>query len=155
MLTAAQIKYIGEQLLQIPHIRRIRYATKGIAIFPIKILTDDAWVKALIDVSKLAVAMVNKLLFTHFSCEMKPKWSQLPWTDYGVTASSSEIGVLQDGVNNDVEKMVLLTRKLAYMNVQPYYVYQHDMVPGCEHFRTTLGERRRIRKSCSWNYGRI
>ena len=26
------------------------------------------------------------------------------------------------------------------MNIQPYYVYLHDMVPGCEHLRTTLGE---------------
>ena len=26
------------------------------------------------------------------------------------------------------------------MNIQPYYVYIHDMVPGCEHLRTTLRE---------------
>ena len=43
--------------------------------------------------------------------------------------------------------MVLLTRKVAYMNIQPYYVYQHDMVPGCEHFRTTLGEAVEIEKA--------
>ena len=34
MLNAKQIRYIGENLLRIPHIRRIRLATKGIAIFP-------------------------------------------------------------------------------------------------------------------------
>ena len=59
--------------------------------------------------------------------------------------------VLQDGVNNNVEKMVLLTRKIAYMNIQPYYVYQHDMVPGCEHFRTTLNEAVELEKSSAWN----
>ena len=48
--------------------------------------------------------------------------------------------VLQAGVNNETETMVRLTKKLSYMNVQPYYVYIHDMVPGCEHLRTTLGE---------------
>jgi lysine 2,3-aminomutase len=36
--------------------------------------------------------------------------------------------------------MVLLIKQLSYMNIQPYYVYMHDMVPGCEHFRTTLEE---------------
>ena len=48
--------------------------------------------------------------------------------------------VLQDGVNLNTDTMIILNRKLAYMNVQPYYVYIHDMVPGCEHLRTTVGE---------------
>ena len=55
--------------------------------------------------------------------------------------------VLQAGVNDKVEDMVLLTRQLSYMNIQPYYVYQHDMVPGCEHFRTTLREAVEIEKA--------
>jgi lysine 2,3-aminomutase len=36
--------------------------------------------------------------------------------------------------------MILLTRQLGYINIQPYYVYIHDLVPGTEHFRTTLRE---------------
>ena len=48
--------------------------------------------------------------------------------------------VMQQGVNHTPDLMITLNRKLAYMNIQPYYVYIHDMVPGCEHLRTTLGE---------------
>ena len=48
--------------------------------------------------------------------------------------------VLQDGVNNDAQITMSLTRKLSYINIQPYYVYIHDMVPGCEHLRTTVAE---------------
>jgi lysine 2,3-aminomutase len=48
--------------------------------------------------------------------------------------------VLQVGVNDTLDQMVLLIKQLSYMNIQPYYVYMHDMVPGCEHFRTTLRE---------------
>ena len=79
MLTPAQVKYIGESLLQIPHIRRIRYATKGIAIFPIKIISDDAWFKALIDVQKMGKSYGKQVVIhTHFSCENEiTKWSQL------------------------------------------------------------------------------
>ena len=150
MLTPAQIKYIGENLLEIPHIRRIRYATKGIAIFPIKIVSDDAWVKALTDVVKLGRSYGKQVVIhTHFSCENEiSKWSQMAMDrlySEGVVVRNQ--AVLQDGVNNDIEKMVLLTRKVAYMNIQPYYVYQHDMVPGCEHFRTTLDEAVELEKA--------
>ena len=46
--------------------------------------------------------------------------------------------VLQRGVNDDVETMRLLVRRLGYINVQPYYVFVHDMVQGVEDLRTTL-----------------
>ena len=48
--------------------------------------------------------------------------------------------VMQQGVNHEMKVMVGLTKKLSYMNIRPYYVYLHDMVPGCEHLRTTLAE---------------
>jgi lysine 2,3-aminomutase len=34
--------------------------------------------------------------------------------------------------------MQLHVRRLSYINVHPYYVYFHDMVPGVEDLRTTL-----------------
>ena len=46
-LRAEQITQIGETLLSIDHVRRMRYATKGPAVMPQKILTDDAWTDAL------------------------------------------------------------------------------------------------------------
>lgn len=46
--------------------------------------------------------------------------------------------VLLKGVNDDVETMGSLIRRLADLNVQPYYVYQSDMVRGVEELRTPL-----------------
>lgn len=143
MLNAKQISYIGENLLKIPHIRRIRYATKGIAIFPQKILTDDAWVKALSDVHKFGRSLGKQVVVhTHFSSPREiTKWTQMAMDrlfSEGIIVRNQ--AVLQDGVNNHVDEMVLLTRQVGYLNIQPYYVYMHDMVPGCEHFRTTLRE---------------
>ncbi|MDC1174277.1 KamA family radical SAM protein [Bacteriovoracaceae bacterium] len=143
MLTAAQLKYIGESLLKIPHIRRIRYATKGIAIFPMKITSDNAWFEALKDVHKYGLSLGKQVVVhTHFSCPKEiTHWSQLAMEKLfraGIIVRNQ--AVLQHGVNNDVSDMVLLTRQVGYLNIQPYYVYMHDMVPGCEHFRTTLRE---------------
>ena len=46
-LRSDHIQLIGERLLDMPNIRRIRYATKGLAVMPQKILSDDAWLDAL------------------------------------------------------------------------------------------------------------
>ena len=45
-----QIRAIGERLLGMPHIRRFRFATKGIASQPMKILSDAPWVDAVTDI---------------------------------------------------------------------------------------------------------
>ena len=143
MLTPKQIRYIGENLLKIPHIRRIRLATKGIAIFPQKVLTDDDWFDAVKDIHKLGKAFGKQVVIhTHFSSPNEiTKWSQMAMDrifQAGIIVRNQ--AVLQNGVNNHVDEMVLLTRQVGFLNIQPYYVYLHDMVPGCEHFRTTLRE---------------
>lgn len=149
-LKAAQIRLIGETLLQIPHIRRIRYATKGIAILPMKILTDDAWVQAVVDIERMGRSLGKQVVIhTHFSSPKEiTDWSQKAMERlFGEGVLVRNQAVLQTGVNNDPQEMILLSRKLGYINIQPYYVYMHDMVPGCERFRTTLDEGLRIEKS--------
>ena len=42
-----QVTFIGQAFLAMPHVRRIRLATKGPAVMPQKLLSDDAWVDAL------------------------------------------------------------------------------------------------------------
>jgi lysine 2,3-aminomutase len=47
-LTPDQLKLIGERLLSIPHVRRFRLATKGMAVAPGRILDrTDPWVSNL------------------------------------------------------------------------------------------------------------
>jgi len=57
-------------------------------------------------------------------------------TERGVTVRCQT--VLQHGVNDDAATMRLLVKRLGYINVHPYYVFFHDMVPGVEDLRTTL-----------------
>jgi lysine 2,3-aminomutase len=41
-------------------------------------------------------------------------------------------------VNDTVPTMQLLVKRLAHVNVHPYYIYMHDLVKGVEDLRTTL-----------------
>jgi lysine 2,3-aminomutase len=54
--------------------------------------------------------------------------------------------VLQHGVNDQYATMQMLVRRLSYINIHPYYVYFHDMVPGVEDLRTSLAAGLEIEK---------
>lgn len=142
-MTAKHIKAIGERLLGIDHVRRIRYATKGIAILPQKITSDEKWLEAFLDVHRLGKEKGKAVVIhTHFSSPVEiTAWSQAAMNRLfaeGVIVRNQ--AVMQEGVNHQTDVMISMNKALCYMNVQPYYVYIHDMVPGCEHLRTTLAE---------------
>src|SRR6202034_916227 len=52
----------------------------------------------------------------------------------------------QHGVNDSSATMQLLMRRLGFVNVHPYYVFFHDMVPGVEDLRTSLASGLEIEK---------
>ncbi len=150
MLTAKQLTFIGENLLNIPHIKRLRFATKGIAIYPQKITSDHEWFQALCDVHKKGREMGKSVVVhTHFSSPKEVTIFSKQACDRlfqaGIVVRNQ--AVLQEGVNDNINDMILLIRQMGQMNVQPYYVYIHDMVPGCEHFRTTIAESVAIEKA--------
>ena len=140
-LRADQIREIGDRLLDIPHVRRMRFATKGPAVMPQKILTDDDWFEALTGVVHRGRALAKDVvLHTHFNHPNEltaiTKKAMDRLFSAGVTVRNQS--VLQRGVNDSVETMQLLVKRLGYVNVQPYYVYVHDMVKGVEELRTTV-----------------
>lgn len=141
-LRADQIADIGETLLEIPHIRRMRFATKAVGVQPTKFLTDDAWVEALVRVAQRARKLGKEAaLHTHVSHPNEITWITEQATrrlyTSGVTVRNQ--CVVLRGVNDDPGVMKTLVKRLSYLNVQPYYVYQHDLVPGVEDLRTSLG----------------
>ena len=67
-LRAAQIRTIGETLLGMDNIRRIRIATKGPAVMPQKILTDEDWLRELTFIVELGRKQHKEVaLHTHFN----------------------------------------------------------------------------------------
>jgi lysine 2,3-aminomutase len=140
-LKAEHIQLIGERLLKMPNIRRIRYATKGLCVLPQKILTDTPWVDALTRVVELGRELhKDVVVHTHFNHPNEitavTKEAMDLLTERGITVRCQT--VLQHGVNDQSAVMQLLVRRLSYVNIHPYYVYFHDMVPGVEDLRTSL-----------------
>jgi len=140
-LRAQQSEHIGMTLLDLPNIRRLRYATKGPAVMPQKLLTDREWMGALERVVERGRKLHKEVvLHTHFNHPNEITWitqdAMNLLFERGITARNQS--VLQRRVNDTPEVMKLLTKRLGHVNVHPYYVYVHDLVKGVEDLRTTL-----------------
>jgi lysine 2,3-aminomutase len=140
-LAPKNITLIGESLLAIPHVRRMRFATKGPAVMPMKILTDHAWTDALTGVVEHGRKLgKDVVLHTHFNTPSEitdiTKQAMDLLFQRGITVRNQS--VLIRGVNDDVQRMTLLVKRLSWINVHPYYVYMHDLVKGVEEMRTSV-----------------
>ncbi len=140
-LPAKNIALIGNALLDIPHVRRMRFATKGPAIMPMKIITDTAWLDALTAIVERGRKLgKDVVLHTHFNSpeeitEITARAMNLLF-ERGIYVRNQS--VLIRGVNDTPERMARLVKRLEHVNVHPYYVYMHDMVKGVEELRTTV-----------------
>ncbi|MHB8305821.1 MAG: KamA family radical SAM protein [Vulcanimicrobiaceae bacterium] len=148
-LAPKNIEFIGNALLDIPHVRRMRFATKGPAIMPMKIVTHVEWLDALASIvdrgRKLGKDVV---LHTHFNSAQEITWiterAMRLLFERGIFVRNQS--VLIRGVNDTPERMRMLVKRLGHINVHPYYVYMHDMVKGVEELRTTIGTATEIEK---------
>ena len=148
-LRAAQVELIGRRLLEMPNIRRLRFATKGLCVLPQKILTDHEWVNALARVAERGRTLHKDVcVHTHFNHPGEiVGWTARAMdrlTELGIHVRNQT--VLQRTVNDSAATMQLLVRRLSYVNVHPYYVYTHDMVPGVEDLRTPLATAMELEK---------
>jgi lysine 2,3-aminomutase len=140
-LKARQITLIGNKLLEMPNIRRIRFATKGPAVMPMKLITDTEWVDALTAVVERGRKLHKEVvLHTHFNHPNEitaiTKRALDGVFERGIITRNQS--VLQRGVNDRIDTMQLLVKRLGSCQVHPYYVYVHDLVKGVEDLRTTL-----------------
>jgi lysine 2,3-aminomutase len=140
-LKARQITLIGNRLLEMPNIRRIRFATKGPAVMPMKLITDTEWLDALTSVVERGRKLHKEVvLHTHFNHPNEitaiTKRALDGVFERGIITRNQS--VLQRRVNDSVATMQLLVKRLGHCQVHPYYVYVHDLVKGVEDLRTTL-----------------
>lgn len=122
-LSPHQLRLIGERLLNIPHVLRIRIASKGVAICPSRLIDpNDDWAKGLIDLSHRGRKMGKSVaLHTHFNSPNEITWitrkaAQRLHEEAVVVRNQT---VLLNGVNNNVDTMKSLIDQLASMNIQP------------------------------------
>jgi lysine 2,3-aminomutase len=122
-LAPEHLVMIGERLINMPNIRRFRFASKGLAVAPTRILdSSDGWVNALIHVSNLAKKAGKAMaVHTHFNHPNEISWvtrlASRKLLEAGVTVRNQT--VLLKGVNDDVGTMSKLIRELADNNIFP------------------------------------
>jgi lysine 2,3-aminomutase len=120
----------------------MRFATKGPAIMPMKLLTHTEWLDALTTIVERGRTLGKEVvLHTHFNAPEEITWitqqAMRVLFERGIFTRNQS--VLIRGVNDTRERMQLLVKRLGHLNVHPYYVYMHDMVKGVEELRTTIG----------------
>ncbi len=136
-----QLRHIGETLISLDNVRRIRIATKGPAVMPQKILTDTDWLDAVTHVVDLGRKRHKEVvLHTHFNHPNEitgiTRDAMLKLFERGITVRNQSVMIRH--VNDERETMRLLVKRLGDVHVHPYYVYVHDMVQGAEDLRTTV-----------------
>ena len=133
-LTPEQLLLIGERLLGMSHIRRIRIASKGLAICPTRLIDpEDEWATALISLSDRGRKLGKQVaLHTHINHPREITWTTAAAAqrlfEAGVTVRNQT--VLLNGVNNGLETMKTLIRRMAALNIQPVGILLwHNEVP--------------------------
>jgi lysine 2,3-aminomutase len=82
MLPARKLRELLQGILAIPHIRRLRVASKGPAVMPMKILRDEAWTDALLEAADLGRSAARRSACTPTSTRPRrsPSSPATRWT---------------------------------------------------------------------------
>ncbi|MEZ4996976.1 MAG: hypothetical protein R2758_05780 [Bacteroidales bacterium] len=131
LLNDSKLEYLLSNLRAIRHIEILRIGTKVPVVLPQRITPQ-------------LVAMLRKyhplFLSIHFTHpdELTPETRRAceMLADAGMPLGSQT--VLLKGINDDPVVMKRLMQKLLTVRVRPYYIYQCDLIPGSNHFRTTI-----------------
>lgn len=107
------------------HIRRVRFASKGLAVAPGRIIPGEPWTETLIDLSKQGRKLGKQVcLHTHINHAREITWVTKKAAEYlfehGVIVRNQ--AVLLKGVNNTEEDMSELIHALSAINIQPVSV---------------------------------
>lgn len=131
------LRLTRSRLLRIPHIRRFRFASKGLAVAPGRILDrTDPWTDALVNLSNRGRDVGKQVcLHTHFNHPNEISWITKAAARYlfkkGVIVRNQS--VLLKGINDSEQVMERLIKALANMNIQPVSRFREPQDSGCLH----------------------
>jgi lysine 2,3-aminomutase len=148
-LKANHIRMLGHALLDIDHVRRLRFATKVLSVQPMKVLSDSEWFDAILEIIVRGRKLFKDVcIHTHFNHPREithvVELAMRRLHESGVVVRNQS--VLLRRVNDDTMTLTELVRKLGRVNIHPYYMYLCDMVRGTEHFRLPLCAAQQLEK---------
>jgi lysine 2,3-aminomutase len=132
------------KLMDIPNIKDIRLATKGLIAIPQHFLQDDVQAGLGRLAKKARQRGLDIAVHTHVNNarQVTPlvRKAVESLLDMGYRDVRNQ-GVLLRGVNGDAKEILdLCFMLLDYGKITPYYFYQCDMIPNAEHWRLAIHE---------------
>ncbi len=130
-------------LLEIPHLRHVRLATKSLVALPQHFLQPQ--VRAAMErlARKAREREIDLALHTHanHANQITPLVARAArsFLDLGFRDVRNQ-GVVLRGVNADAASILDLCLALDQARITPYYLYMCDLIPNAEHWRTPLWE---------------
>lgn len=149
-LPIATLEKFVSSLMDLPNIRDIRLATKGLAGLPQHFLQDDVsrGLERLSD--KARERNIDIAVHTHVNhaSTLTPLVAKAVTRllDMGYRDVRNQ-GVLMRGVNDSVDALLdLCFTLLDHARIMPYYFYMCDMIPNSEHWRLAVHEAQKLQR---------
>jgi EF-P beta-lysylation protein EpmB len=137
-LSDARLKSLTDALATIPHVRRLRVHTRQPIVLPSRV--DDGLLSWLRSVNLPTVFVLHANHPNEIDSDVRTACEKLRAS--GVTLLNQS--VLLRGVNDDVEVLAELSRRLFDTGVLPYYLHVLDRVRGAAHFEIPEAQARLI-----------
>lgn len=140
LLSDSKLEHYIKQLRSIKHVEIIRIGTRVPCTLPQRVTQD------LCDMLKAYHPVYMSIHFNHpkeLTDETKRACDMLSCA--GIPLGSQT--VLLKGINDKFHTISRLMHELLKMRVRPYYIYQCDLAPGTEHFRTSVAAGIKIMQS--------
>ncbi|NTX01530.1 lysine 2,3-aminomutase [Myxococcus sp. CA051A] len=147
-LPIQQLEPFVSSLMDIPNIRDIRLASKGLMAIPQHFLQDSV-LQGLDRLAKKAVERgVDLAMHTHVNnaAQLTPLVGKAvrKLLDMGFRDVRNQ-GVLLRGINDSAQSLLeLCFTLLDHAKILPYYFYMCDMIPNSEHWRLSVDQAQRL-----------
>jgi len=133
LVSDARLEYIISELRKIDHVGVIRIGSRTPVVMPQRITED------LVNMFKKYHPIWINTHFNHPK-ELTPEAKRALDLMANAGIPLGNQSVLLKGVNDCVNIMKKLVKRLIEVRVRPYYIYQCDLSKGIEHFRTPVSK---------------
>ena len=133
------LDHVMTDIRKIPHIDIIRIGSRGTVVLPMRITEN------LVSIFKKHQPIFFMSHFAHpREITQQAAQSLALLIDNGIPVMNQF--VLLNGINNDANIVRALSRRLLYLRVKPYYMFQCDPSEGTDHLRTSVENSLNIQK---------
>jgi EF-P beta-lysylation protein EpmB len=138
MLPDTQLSALASRIAQIPHVSRLRIHSRLPIMIPQRVNRElIGWLRGT-RLTPLMVVHANHP--AELDAEVGEALGRL--VDAGIPVLNQ--AVLLKGVNDRIEDLAALCRRLADLRVMPYYLHQLDRVQGAAHFEVPVERGRQL-----------